>query len=335
MVPLSFVYSDGLGREIQKKLQADPGPLDLTDPTAPTMNPRWVGSGWVVMNNKGKPVRHYEPFFSATHDFEFANKIGITPTLFYDPLERVVATLHPNHTWEKVVFDPWRQRVWDVNDTVLLDPTMDADVGDLFSLLPTEDCLPTWYQQRTGATASTLWPNPEDLQAQQDAANKAAAHNDTPTAEIFDVLGRQFLTVAHNRFQGSGGTVDEYYSTRIGLDIEGNQLSASDPVGRTIILYDHDMLKRLLRQSSMEAGERLNLFNIMGHPIRVWDSRGFMRTMTYDELQRPIAMNVQGNGTANVLAQKVIYGETKIGGPPILSRRTREAKHISLSTLPE
>ena len=30
-------------------------------------SPRWVGSGRVVFNNKGKPVKQYEPFFSATH----------------------------------------------------------------------------------------------------------------------------------------------------------------------------------------------------------------------------------------------------------------------------
>jgi len=41
-----------------------------------------------------------------------------------------VATLHPNHSWEKVVFDPWRQKNWDVNDTVLIaDPKVDPDVG--------------------------------------------------------------------------------------------------------------------------------------------------------------------------------------------------------------
>jgi len=85
------------------------------------------------MNNKGKPVRKYEPFFSATHDFEFAQKVGVSSTLFYDPLDRVVATLHPNNTWEKVVFDPWWQQTWDGNDTVQLDPQTDLDVGELFS----------------------------------------------------------------------------------------------------------------------------------------------------------------------------------------------------------
>ena len=59
----SFVYSDGFGREIQKKIQAEPGPLIEG---GADINPRWVGSGWTVFNNKGKPVRQFEPFFSAT-----------------------------------------------------------------------------------------------------------------------------------------------------------------------------------------------------------------------------------------------------------------------------
>ena len=88
--PDSFSYSDGFGREIQKKIQAEPGdapqrgpnvllpmatcsPARWRDATA-TVQPiaaRWVGSGRTVFNNKGKPVRQYEPFFSATHRFEF------------------------------------------------------------------------------------------------------------------------------------------------------------------------------------------------------------------------------------------------------------------------
>ena len=35
-----------------------------------------------------------------------------------DHIERAVATLHPNHTYEKVVFDPWTQTTFDVNDTI-------------------------------------------------------------------------------------------------------------------------------------------------------------------------------------------------------------------------
>ena len=119
-------------------------------PAARRSDPRWVGSGWTVFNNKGKPVRQYEPFFTATHRFEFDRQHGVSPILFYDPVERVVATLHPDHTWEKVLFDPWRQETWDVNDTALIaDPAADPDVGDLCGRLPAADYLPTWHGQRS------------------------------------------------------------------------------------------------------------------------------------------------------------------------------------------
>jgi hypothetical protein len=118
---ITFSYSDGFGREIQKKIQAEPGPVASNGPVA---DPRWVGSGWTIFNNKGKPVRQYEPFFSQLangHQFEFGAAVGVSPILCYDPVERVVATIHPDHTYEKVLFDPWRQVTWDANDTVMQD----------------------------------------------------------------------------------------------------------------------------------------------------------------------------------------------------------------------
>ena len=53
-VQLSLSYSDGFGREIQKKIPAEPGPV--VD-GGPVVSPRWVGSGWTIFNNKGKPVK--------------------------------------------------------------------------------------------------------------------------------------------------------------------------------------------------------------------------------------------------------------------------------------
>ena len=96
-VQLRFVYSDGFARVAQAKIQAEPGPLDLDDPNSPVVNPRWVGSGAKIYNNKGKPVREYEPFFSSTPQFGI-ERWGVSSTLFYDPALRVVATLQPNHT---------------------------------------------------------------------------------------------------------------------------------------------------------------------------------------------------------------------------------------------
>jgi len=157
-IQLSFSYSDGFGREIQKKIQAEPGPLDVHDPQAPKVDPRWVGSGWTIFNNKGKPVRQYEPFFDDTHAFKFAAIHGVSPVLFYDPAERVIATLHPNHTYEKEVFDPWQQTTWDVNDTCAPrnqqtgDPRTDPDIGgyvaEYFKTQPAT--WQTWHAQRVG-----------------------------------------------------------------------------------------------------------------------------------------------------------------------------------------
>ena len=55
----NFSYSDGFGREIQKKIQAKHGPLDLDDSDTSIIEQRWIGSGWTIFNNKGKPIRQY------------------------------------------------------------------------------------------------------------------------------------------------------------------------------------------------------------------------------------------------------------------------------------
>src|SRR5262249_25570790 len=149
---IGFSYSDGFGREIQQKKQAEPGRVIDKEPIEKL---RWVGSGWTIYNNKGQPVRRYEPFFSqlptAGQQFEFGARVGVSPILCYDPLGRVVATIYPDHTYEKAVFDPWHLTSSDVVDTVTLaDPATDPDVGDFFARLPDGDYLPTWYTTNNG-----------------------------------------------------------------------------------------------------------------------------------------------------------------------------------------
>jgi hypothetical protein len=164
-VQQAFCYSDGFGREAQHKLQAEPGQVPRHGGVR--IDPRWVGSGWTIFNNKGNPVRQYEPFFSATHGLEFAATIDVSATLIYDPVGRAVATLNADHTFQKTMLDPWRQEIWDSNDTVLLHPGQDPAVGPLIGALPEEDYLPTWYQQREDGAIGT---------AQVEAATKAAVH---------------------------------------------------------------------------------------------------------------------------------------------------------------
>jgi RHS repeat-associated protein len=319
-IQLSFSYSDGFGREIQKKIQAEPGPLDLNDPQASIVSPRWVGSGWTLFNNKGKPVRHYEPFFDDTHNFKFAAIHGVSPVLFYDPAERVIATLHPNHSYEKVVFDPWQQTTWDVNDTCAArnaqtgDPRTDPDIsGFVAAYFETQPgTWLTWHAQRIGGILG---------QDERNAAVRAAAHADTPTTAHFDSLGRPFLTVARNRVVCPGHDLDgteESLATRVELDIEGNQRAvrdaieqAGDPLGRIVMRYAYDILGNRIHQLSMEAGARWMLSDIAGQPIRAWDSRGHRFRNTYDELRRPIEAHMRLGDEAELLVGRSVYGESQ------------------------
>jgi len=326
-VQLSFSYSDGLGREIQKKVQAEPGPGPVRDAagrivavsgrprmTNASIFPRWVGSGWTEFNNKGKPVRQYEPFFSDTHLCDLDARIGVAKALFYDPVERVVAVLHPNHTYEKVVFDPWHMSSYDVNDTTEAhgqqtgDPRTDPDIAPFVERhFEQEDPnWQTWLAQRQGAGVS-----PDEA----DAATKATAHADTPTTTYLDPLGRTFLTRAHSGFTRGGNRI--LFDTHVVLDIEGNPRAVIDAEGRTAMTYDYDMLGNRTHQSSMEAGERWTLNDVAGNPIRAWDSRGHDFRSEYDALRRPERHFVEGSGPTSdpdtrggpVLYERTEYGE--------------------------
>jgi RHS repeat-associated protein len=345
-IQLSFSYSDGFGREIQKKIQAEPGAVVEG---GPVVNPRWVGSGWTIFNNKGKPVRQYEPFFSATHRFELGVIVGVSPVLFYDPAERVIATLHPNHTFEKVVFDPWQQTTYDANDTCAprnaqtgdprTDPDIQGYVARYFAGLPASPPSPawqTWHAQRIGGA---LGPHEEA------AATRAAAHADTPTTAHFDALGRPFLMVARNRVACAGHDLDgteESFLTRVELDIEGNQRAvrdavqqAGDPLGRVVMRYAYDMLGNRIHPLSMEAGARWMLNDVAGKPIRAWDSRGHNFVTAYDALRRPVEQYVRGTTTESdprtlnrdILVDKIEYGES-LGNAEAVNLRTRIYRHF-------
>ncbi len=319
----SFFYSDGFGREIQKKIQAEPGRLDEN---GPEVAPRWVGTGWTVFNNKGKPVRQFEPFFTDTHRFEFDVRRGVSPILFYDPLQRVVATLSPNHTYEKVIFDPWHQETWDANDTVLVEnPSEDLDVVDHFRRLPQNAYLPTWHGARIDGALGTQ---------EQAAAQKTESHADTPAIAHMDSLGRTYLTIAHNRMPLGSTLVDEFYRTRAVFDIEGNQRDVIDAKNRTAMSYDYDMLGNRIHSVSMDAGERWILSDVAGQPIRAWDARGHAFRTEYDHLRRPINQYVHGTDPnksdprvlhREVLFQKTVYGEGQVSDVE-LNLRTRAYK---------
>lgn len=303
-IQMGFEYSDGMGNIAMVKAQAEPGKakqlvyqqdgsyaVNEID-TAADFSParlRWIGNGRTVLNNKGNPVKQYEPFFSVTSHFEDAPELvetGVTPILYYDAPGRNIKTELPNGTFTKVEFDAWKQSSYDPNDTV-----MDSQ----------------WYVDRNSPDPGSSAP----ADREESAAWKAAQHHDTPSQIHLDTLGRPILSIEHNRDLNGA---DEFYATRIELDIEGNARAVIDARGNTVMAYQYDMLGHRVYQNSMDAGERWMLNNAIGLPVKKWDSRGHVFSFAYDILQRPVEAKVEGgDGTdpLNNVYEKAIYGENQ------------------------
>jgi RHS repeat-associated protein len=307
-------YSDGFGRAIQQKLLADPGPLTEG---GPDVSPRWIGSGWAILDNKGKTVRRYEPFFTSTPGFEFALQNGVSSVFLYDAPGRLVATLHPDNTWEKVIFTPWRSEVWDSNDTVLIaDPRTDPDTGAHFTRLlgSAPGAFTSWYSARIGGTFGAT---PAEQAANLDAAQKTSAHAGTPGVTHFDPLSGASLTVVDN---GAAGR----YGSRIALDATRKPLAVFDALGRRVKEYalraplagggfqyvaGFDLQGHGIYQNGMDTGPRRTLTDIAGLPIRFWDDRGNAFRILYDHNRRTTHRYVATNGATEILLERLVYGE--------------------------
>jgi RHS repeat-associated protein len=291
-------YTDGFGREIQRKLPAEPGPL--VD-GGPVVARRWITSGATVFNNKDKIVRRFEPSFSATAAFDPAVPAGVSPVHCYDPIGRPVATLHPDDSYGKTVFGPWRQDTYDANDTTLLDPRTDPDVGALLSrVLANRPGFQTWQAARAGGA---LGP------AQQAAAVKTAAHAATPTRVYADPLGRGIVSVAHNRYPDGGSGVDEAIATVTRRDVLGRTLEVLDGLGRTAARAGFDLVGTEIRTDHMDAALRCLVPDIAGTKIRAWSARGTRFRHTFDRLRRPTATFVTPPGAAETCTEQITYGE--------------------------
>ncbi|HEU5270140.1 MAG TPA: SpvB/TcaC N-terminal domain-containing protein [Jatrophihabitans sp.] len=290
---LEISYSDGLGRQIQKKALFDAG------------GSRWSTTGWTVYNNKGNPVRRFEPFFSDSHHFSDDARHGVSVRLYYDALDRVQVTLYPDHSWSKTWADPWQRLAWDRNDTAAVtDPRTDPDVGAFFRSLPDQAFLPGWIAARGDGQLG---------RRQAAAAAKTARHADTPSRSHLDPLGREFLTVVQNRSvqNRSAAGVDEFASTRIAIDVEGNKTEITDALGRVVMRYRFDIAGNQVHQASMEGGARWTLQDVGGRPILGWDSRDQRVRTRYDRLHRQIGLWLSTAGAPEVLVGRSCYGEAE------------------------
>lgn len=322
-IQVSFEYSDGGGNLLATKIKAEPeregGPI------------RWLTNGKTVLNNKGKPVKQYEPYFSTSEQrFEEPVEVGVTPIIYYDAAGRVVRTEQPDGSYSRVAFSPWHVKTHDQNDTVL-----EPDNAWYAAQSPLDPHSPLPRHPITNDILAT----PE-----QRSAWLAAQHADTPATVFLDSLGREVISIAHNKYRESDGTAhDEKYVTFTKLDAEGKPLWIRDARGNLVMQYItpqkptrwseqpdetipsdsvpcYDIAGNLLYQYSMDGGERWMLNDAAGQPLYSWDFNNRFTDdgtevaehrvyhTTYDALRRPLAQTLSVNGDSYVI-ERLVYGE--------------------------
>ena len=314
-IQVAFEYSDGGGAVIAAKAQAEPAPG--------SMALRWITNGKTILNNKGKPVKQYEPYFTDHHRYAEPEAVGVTPIIYYDAAGRTVRTEMPDGTFSRVEFSAWHFRAFDANDTVLESPWFVDNGGDA-TWGETDRNLPTDPQQRAAYLAKI----------------HANAPDSTPAETLTDSLGREVVAIAHNRWRKHVGNdiqiAEEKYLSYTKLDAEGKPLWLQDARGNFVMVYArvqnpgdfqkmntassyvpaYDIAGNLLFQHSNEAGDRWMLPDCTGQPLFVWDENEYsglpeqriLRT-EYDELRRPTHQWLRINGSAEKEIARTLYGE--------------------------
>lgn len=329
---ISFECSDGQGSVLLKRNQAEPetasGPL------------RWIVNGKSVLNNKGKAVKQYEPYFTQQStcraEGDTQEEIGVTPLMYYDAAGRLVRTELPDGTFSRVEFSPWHVKSFDANDTAVES---------------------RWYSERKPPRPEARLPrdpitNQIAVTPDQRAAWLVGPHFNTPSVTIVDSLGRNAIAIAHNRVKDPNGPLvfggenyrDERYFTFTKLDAEGKPLWIRDARGNLVMQYItptkptrladepneniparsvpcYDIAGNLLFQHSMDAGDRWMLPDAAGKPAFAWDfnqrqddsgtviDEARLSLTRYDALHRPVEQWLTINKDAAQLVELYTYGE--------------------------
>jgi RHS repeat-associated protein len=292
----SYEYSDGGGAVILAKVQTKEGTIG----TDTTVVKRWIGNGRTVIDNKGNPIKQYEPYFSNTHEYEseavFVG-VGVSPILYYDAAGRNVRTVLPNDTFVKVEFDAWKTAEYDANDTILESK---------------------WY---------------DDIMANGTVAEKRVAsltenHYNTPTISHTDCLGRTIY--AESSDDGIQNTKIAAFTqtdlagrfSQIYDQLATDQLLVNSPnnytITRNLSSYGRtNLLGQSVYSKTAVKGESWVFTDILGRMLRVWDNpdsttaadQKVFRT-EYDTLHRPLKTFVKRGANAEICVAKTIYGES-------------------------
>lgn len=289
-------YCDGFGRVVQTRTQAedmvfgadgDDVGLGSTAGTATSAAigaaaaTRVIVSGWTIFDNKGQPVRNYEPFFTTDWQYQAGAVHGVPTTIRYDGSGRVIRTVRADGAESRTVFGipgdlsvpdefvptPWEAYGYDANDLA----------GISF-----------------GPTGASL------------AAEAPASHYATPCSGLIDAGGRVISRVVRN----GPNPLSDWHLTRARYDTADNLLSLTDPLGRQVLRARYDLVGNALLVESADAGARTTVRNANGEPVEYVDGEGRLELRTYDAAGRLQHCWARDTADASVtLREWTVYGD--------------------------
>jgi RHS repeat-associated protein len=296
-VLVSVEYSDGFGRVLQARTQAEDtlfgdasfggGVIDAADlspvgdAVGRTRTPgdpdNVVVSVLQVYDNKGRVVQRYEPFYATGYDYVAPSdaQLGQKVTLFYDPRGQVIRTLDPEGSEVRVIFG------------------VPGDLANPDSYAPTP-----WE-------AYTYDANDNAGRTHPDAASAYRNHWNTPASVVLDALSRPAVSVARN-----GAADADQITTLSAYDLRGNLISVTDPLGRQAFTYQYDLADRRWRVDGIDTGRHDNVLDAIGNTVESRDSKGALSLTAFDPLHRATHLWARDDAGGDVTLRHLIeYGD--------------------------
>ncbi|MEA2202514.1 MAG: hypothetical protein QOI89_3149, partial [Solirubrobacteraceae bacterium] len=274
----SWGYSDGFGRVVQERAQADDlafgadgddAGLIVLDPGGPARlvpgavggpavgrrdSDRFVVSGWQVYDNKGRVIEKYEPFLSAGSGYQDGTPRGRPVRMSYDPLGRLVRVVNPDGSQRRTIFG------------------VPADLTDLDNVESTSWAM-TSYDENDLAAVSTGGDGASL------AGRVPAEQHFTPTTTIQDAFGRTVCEITRGEANAT-----KWHVARTSYDMRGNVLAVVDELGRPALTHAYDLVSRAVRVDSIDAGRRMSVLDAANNLRHTRDARGAEALWTYDVL---------------------------------------------------
>ncbi|HND34232.1 MAG TPA: toxin, partial [Myxococcota bacterium] len=253
------------------------------------------------LNNKELPVKQYEPFFSATEEYEFEDEVvatGVSSTVYYDPPGRATKVKLPNGCLRRVLFDAWKQEFWDENDCAA-DSDCTADSGLTARAADHTETPTKIHLDHLGRPVAT-----EEYAEQEgdaiwtvltlDVAGNPTAITDARSivtqAQVFDMLGRPIHSIS-----------PDAGNSTVFLDVAGQPLRIWKS-GDLQIDFGYDDLRRKTKTLVTEGSATPRLvevneygesegttLNHRGRLWRQWDTAGRVEVDAYDFKGNPLS----------------------------------------------